>query len=53
MMVKEEKRRDKAISVLVDLAALVRGECPRLLNEDSGGDANLDMEIDAVLQPNQ
>jgi hypothetical protein len=43
----------KAIPVireaLSDLAAVVRGECPSLLNEDSGGDAGLDMRIDEAL----
>lgn len=34
---------------LAELAALVRGECPSLLNEDSGGDARLSMEIDELL----
>jgi DnaJ-class molecular chaperone len=27
----------------------VKGECPQLLNEDSGGDANLDIQIEATL----
>lgn len=35
---------------LAELAALVRGECPALLNEDSGGDARLSMEIDELLR---
>jgi len=35
--------------VLRDLAAIVRGECPSLLNEDSGGDADLDARINAAL----
>jgi hypothetical protein len=30
-------------SALSDLYATVKGECPSLLNEDSGGDARLDM----------
>lgn len=34
---------------LEELVATVRGECPSLLNEDSGGDANLDMRIKAAL----
>jgi hypothetical protein len=40
----EELRR-----LLTDLTALVRGECPSLLNEDSGGDARLALAIDAAL----
>jgi hypothetical protein len=35
--------------VLRDLHALVKGECPSLLNEDSGGDADLDLRIKAAL----
>jgi hypothetical protein len=38
-----------AVEALEDLAATVRGECPSLLNEDSGGDAELAMRIDAIL----
>lgn len=40
----------EAIRVLADLYALVRGECPRLLNEDSGGDAALALRIEAALR---
>jgi hypothetical protein len=36
-------------AALERLTALVQGECPSLLNEDSGGDARLDAEIDAIL----
>ena len=35
---------------LTELVALVRGECPSLLNEDSGGLARLDIAIDAALR---
>jgi hypothetical protein len=35
--------------LLAELYALVKGECPSLLNEDSGGDARLDIAIDAEL----
>ncbi len=35
--------------LLRELVALVRGECPSLLNEDSGGDVRLSMAIDAAL----
>lgn len=34
---------------LKDLVAVVRGECPGLLDEDSGGDARLDAQIDQVI----
>jgi len=36
---------------LSELVALVRGECPRLLDEDSGGDVRLSMRIDELLAP--
>lgn len=35
--------RDSMKSALSNLYATVKGECPSLLNEDSGGDARLDM----------
>lgn len=35
---------------LAELYALVKGECPRLLNEDAGGDAQLDMKIEQALK---
>lgn len=38
-----------AISLLSDLHALVEGECPSLLNEDSGGDAALAVKIEELL----
>lgn len=34
---------------LKELTAMVKGECPQLLNEDSGGSARLSMRIDAAL----
>lgn len=40
---------DAAIDALEELHALVCGECPSLLNEDSGGDARLDMEIKDII----
>jgi hypothetical protein len=45
-----EARCSALVKALSNLHALVKGECPSLLNEDSGGDANLDMEIDAALK---
>ena len=35
--------------LLSELTALVRGECPSLLEEDSGGDARLSIAIDAAI----
>lgn len=34
---------------LRELYAMVKGECPSLLNEDSGGNARLDAQIGALL----
>ena len=45
--------RDRTIArlreALKELRAIVKGECPSLLDEDSGGDANLDIKIDEAL----
>lgn len=38
------------LAVLRELVALVRGECPQLLDEDRDGDANLSMRIDSALR---
>jgi hypothetical protein len=38
---------------LTELRAVVRGECPHLLSEDSGGNAKLAMQIDAALGETQ
>gem|GEM_PF-1734656 len=37
------------VEALSELTAIVRGECPRLLDEDSGGYAELSMKIDEAL----
>ena len=37
------------LEALKELHATVLGECPALLNEDSGGDANLAAKIEAAL----
>lgn len=42
-------RTEEAMDCLSALVAVVRGECPSLLNEDSGGDAELSLRIDALL----
>lgn len=44
------QREARLREALTELYALVRGECPRLLNEDSGGDAELACKIDAALE---
>lgn len=36
---------------LRELYAMIKGECPSLLNEDSGGNARLDMAIESALSP--
>ena len=36
-------------NALRELTAMVRGECPSLLNEDSGGNGELSCEIDTLL----
>ena len=40
---------EKLRYLLIELVAQVRGECPSLLNEDSGGDARLSMAIDDAI----
>lgn len=37
------------VAALEDIHALVCGECPSLLNEDSGGNAKLDAQIRTAL----
>lgn len=48
-MLAAEAQRDALRAALTQLHALVCGECPSLLNEDSGGDARLAMQIEATL----
>lgn len=48
-----ESRVAALTEALTGLAALVRGECPALLDEDSGGDARLALTIEAALSPSQ
>jgi hypothetical protein len=40
---------EAARAALADLHVAVKGECPSILNEDSGGDAALDLRIERVL----
>ncbi len=47
----ESKAREERLrEALRALYALVKGECPSLLRDDSGGDAVLDCAIEAVLK---
>lgn len=49
-VMREARERIRGLeSALQELYAVVRGECPRLLNEDSGGSAGLDMKIRSLL----
>ena len=45
-----KQREARLRGILKELNAVVRGECPSLLNEDSGGDSQLAMEIAEALQ---
>lgn len=47
----EQARKDvlRLVKALHELHATVEGECPSLLNEDSGGDAELAIEIECLL----
>lgn len=46
---KVEAERDRLRAALGELHALVWGECSSILNEDSGGDAHLDIEIRSLI----
>ena len=48
-LVKLHEENARLAAALQELVALVRGECPRLLDEDRDGDARLSIEIDAAL----
>ena len=45
-----QQREGELREALVELVATVRGECPSLLNEDSGGSSHLISQIDKALQ---
>lgn len=47
---KAEHQNAALREALTNLHALVKGECPSLLNEDSGGDAQLAMQIEQTLK---
>ena len=47
--IRAEPVNRQMLYVLTELYAVVKGECPSLLNEDSGGDAELDMQIQDVI----
>jgi hypothetical protein len=40
---------EQVLATLQELTALVRGECPSLLDEDSGGSSRLSLRIDECL----
>lgn len=44
---------EKTSRALEEIKAIVWGECPSLLNEDSGGNARLDIDIDDALEAAQ
>lgn len=44
-----EVRIERLTAALDELYATVKGECPSLLNEDSGGNDRLDLEIHGLL----
>ena len=46
----EKAHKEEPLGLLAELHALVIGECPSLLNEDSGGSGELDVRIRAALQ---
>ena len=41
---------ERMVACLEELYAMVNGECPALLNEDSGGNARLDLAIQEALK---
>ncbi len=45
----EAERVERLVAVLGELAAMVRGECPSLLDDLRGGNSMLDIEIDKAL----
>ena len=47
---KAERRAERLKGLLRSLHALVWGECPSLLNEDSGGSSHLDADIRAEIK---
>ena len=46
----EKELLKRAYKVLSELHAMVKGECRSLLNEDSGGNGQLDIDIEDVLE---
>jgi hypothetical protein len=46
-----QREIDRLQEALKELHAMVMGECPSLLDEDSGGNARLDADIHALLDP--
>jgi hypothetical protein len=48
-IVKACNSHEALVKALTELYAMVKGECPSLLNEDSGGNPRLDLEIQGAL----
>lgn len=46
----DNSNQEKPKKLLKELYILVKGECPSLLNEDSGGDSKLAIEIEEILK---
>jgi hypothetical protein len=44
------EREEKMLEALKELHTMVKCECPSLLNEDSGGNAYLDMACDTAIK---
>lgn len=49
-IVKRWNSHEPLLTALKELHALVKGESPSLLNEDSGGDARLALKIEALIE---
>lgn len=50
-LIAARKRIAELVSVLSELKATVEGECPSILNGDSGGNDRLAFDIDNALEP--
>ena len=50
VMIEDDKKLERMRAALENLHAMVLGECPSLLNEDSGGNGLLAIEIEDLLR---
>lgn len=50
---KLQQENERLREALKELHAMVKGECPSLLDEDSGGNARLDMQIEQAIERKQ